>query len=693
MGNSLNDTFSLYLKQHKNNPIDWYQWTELAFTRAKQENKIILVSIGYSSCHWCHVMAKESFNDELNAEYLNKNYICIKVDREEFPEVDNLYQNIYQRMTGSSGGWPLTMYLSPNKKPIFAATYLPSDTSINKNEKQLSFLQISKNIIQEYKKDSDKIEQFGSQVLKSLQGESIQTNTDSKTNDLNLKIMTNIESYYDWENGGMVGAPKFPMSPIPRFLLDTWLMQNNSDMAIKIGVHYLNSLNDSGLYDHVGGGFFRYCVDDKWKTPHFEKMLSDNSQLLFNYGIAYNLTYKHSYYNLIDETVRYIYQQAHPQVWLFSSSLDADTTQGEGHLYKWRIKDLKNILSKKQFTLLTLRFKIDTDIDLEQTVHLSDMASISEVANQTNDYIQSVRDQLKTISSLLLKHRNTLPQPEKDNKCLLSTNSHLAEALIIAGRYTHKPDYISSGLKIIDTIKKNFLSNEEHTSIFADGTAYQTPTLDDYGYLFSALITSLQQEWDFSTYALTLKIADNILEQYEDKEKGGFFLGKDDALIDIRLKTYTDGSNINSQAKTAISLIHLYHLSGLEKYLVSAERCIENGCNVIDAFDIFHVGFATAKMILNEHPQLIIIRGPQDSLVNNWKIHCLANYHPNRLVFAIQGRIPQKFSSHFNHCINSNTLSGYVCNNRICKTPIKELHNLLKEIDNTNTIRAVKYSI
>ena len=695
MSNSLKSSPSLYLQQHKDSPINWYPWGVEAFQKAKEEDKLILISIGYAGCHWCHVMAKESFSDKNVADFLNKNFICIKVDCEENVEVDNFYQAVYQNMTGVSGGWPLAVYLAADKKPIFATMYLPNDGSVNQQESQLSFLDTSKKIKDQYEQNRINYDLLGNKVLESLLNLHTQKNNTDIGVDLNTTSAkkTLIEKY-DQIDGGLIGPNKFPLAPTIKFMIDCWLMTiDREDTLMENAIDYLDTLSSKGLRDHIGGGFYRYCTNSDWSAPHYEKMVSDNAQLLALFSIGYNITFKNSFLREINKTAQFLITKCKINNQLFGSSLGAGSSEGEGYPYVWKVKDLVKLLSNEQIKIVEAQFNVNLNSN-EEDVHLSKIVPKPMVASKLGMNIPQLLKKLSEIEELLLAYRNQLPQPILDNKCILAQNSQLAEALLLAGKYSLNADYTNSGHALLRQIKNTFYHPTQGLKSIAVGNkVYQTPNLDDLAYYLSALIVGLQHNWEFDTYELSLEIANTILEEYEDSINGGYFFGKKDGLIDVRLKTYYDRSNLNSQAKVGISLAQLYQISGDERYIKSAERCYQNAQKSGSLSSTHSLSFALLGHTLKNPPIVYLIRGNNQSEMDKWLNYALSQYHPTQLFFAIRDPIPEKLRNSIMCSEPCDKTEGYMCNNQQCHKPKTQMYELMKEIDRSNNCRAIRFAI
>jgi len=417
--NLLSRETSPYLLQHSDNPVDWFPWSEAAIEKAKQESKPILLSIGYSSCHWCHVMAHESFEDLETSEMMNKFFVNIKLDREERPDLDKIYQVSYQLLTNQAGGWPLTVFINPDTlQPFFIGTYFPKVSRYGLP----SFKEVLGGVYHYFNENGDKIQEDGLAIKKSLVKMEELLDVESKEPDhgLVLSLFTNLQEYFDSENGGFGSAPKFPPTHKINFLIkllsDQKVGQKDKNMAFLMADLSLKMMADRGLYDHVEGGFFRYSVDQKWEIPHFEKMLYDNAQLIRLYALMYKISNNPHYKEVLLSVSGWMTNKMLSDQNLFFSAIDADTDQEEGGTYVWSEDEIEQLLDSNEYLILRQHFGLDQATNFENSFHLQIKRKLADVAKEQQLSLETAIQLKQTALKKLLRVREIRAQPEVDTK-------------------------------------------------------------------------------------------------------------------------------------------------------------------------------------------------------------------------------------------------------------------------------------
>ncbi len=515
MPNSLVHETSPYLLQHANNPVDWHAWNDASLEKAKQENKMLLISVGYAACHWCHVMEHESFENEEVARVMNENYICIKVDREERPDVDQVYMNAAYLINGN-GGWPLNALAMPDGKPFFAGTYFPKENWIRLLE---YFADIFKN-------DLQKLEEQAENISKGIRDiEHIPMNTTAVSfskNDLD-EMYISFSKRIDHVNGGTQGAMKFPMPSVWEFLLQYHYFSGNKDAlnAVKLT---LDNMAKAGIYDQVGGGFSRYAVDFKWHVPHFEKMLYDNGQLVSLYSHAFQVTQNPLYKKIVYETLEFINREMVSPDGGFYSSLDADSEGEEGKFYVWTKSEIEEIL-KEEAGVYCDYFGITSEGNWEEKKNIPD---INFGAKNVNERSQSANEQfspkIQFLNSQLLQAREKRVRPATDDKILTSWNALMAKGFIDAYKAFGEERYLFSAKRNIDFLLKNVCT--ENNSLFRNyknGKATIFAFLDDYAFLISALIEYYQVSFEESYLQKANELTKYVEEHFFDQQTGMYF--------------------------------------------------------------------------------------------------------------------------------------------------------------------------
>ena len=515
MSNYLRNEDSEYLKQHAKNPVNWYPWNKIAHDEARKNNKIIILSIGYSSCHWCHVMEKESFRNKVIAKYMNENFLSIKVDREERPDIDNLYMEAIQLM-GIQGGWPLNIFLLPNLKPFYGGTYF------NPNQWFGLLNSISKAYKSNKKEFTDSSEKFTKDLRRDYQ--------DKYGSDSNFSIKSlayELKLKFDLEHGGINRSQKFPMSSMWNSLL--YYSKHNDEKEIYDHVfNTADKIIEGGIYDHIRGGFFRYSTDKYWNVPHFEKMGYDNGLILELLSNLYSLTKKEKYKEVIDETFNWLFDEMYDESGGFYSSVDADSEGEEGKYYLWKYKELKSAFSKKEFEEIKEIFSISSQTEF------NDKILIKRNFNYGNNLMS-----IKKIKKKLLSIRAERIKPNIDKKIILSWNSIILKGLIHAYQSLGEKKYLDLAIKNSNFIIKNFIKKRNIPRIYKnDINAF----LDDYAHTISAFIKLYEVTLEYEFINLSRKLMEDSIRLFYNKKEMLFnFSGtKNEKLIANKIEVFDD---------------------------------------------------------------------------------------------------------------------------------------------------------
>ncbi|HEY2145021.1 MAG TPA: thioredoxin domain-containing protein, partial [Steroidobacteraceae bacterium] len=523
--NHLAEETSPYLLQHAENPVDWYPWGEAALAKAVRENKPILLSIGYSACHWCHVMAHESFEDPDTAALMNELFVNIKVDREERPDLDKIYQIAQQLLTHGSGGWPLTMFLTPtDRQPFFGGTYFPNEPRFG----MPAFREILRRVAQYFRAETAQIAAQGEQlqgVFSSLvppppAGVSLDASPFAHAR-------AALERSFDSEFGGFNGAPKFPHpNSIERCLRHWHATAGNATPDLKslyMGSLTLTRMAEGGIYDQLGGGFARYSVDGAWMIPHFEKMLYDNAQLLCEFARACLATGEALFARVAGETADWTLRDMRSPLGGFYSSLDADSQGIEGKFYVWNQAEVQALLTAQEYAALAPRFGLNREANFEGEWHLHTHDSIEAIAGLLNESTAAIHSRIESARAKLLKARNLRVWPARDEKILTSWNALMIKGLGIASRVLHRPDLAEAAFAAVDFARHHLWRDGRLLAAYKDGRAHLPAYLDDYAFLVDALLELLQTRWRSSDLAFARQLADVLLAQFENSDDGGFF--------------------------------------------------------------------------------------------------------------------------------------------------------------------------
>ncbi|WP_055669116.1 thioredoxin domain-containing protein [Desnuesiella massiliensis] len=553
---------SPYLLQHAYNPVDWYPWNEEAFEKAKKEDKPIFLSIGYSTCHWCHVMAHESFEDEEVALVLKTNFISIKVDREERPDIDSIYMSFCQAYTGS-GGWPLTIIMTPEGKPFFAGTYIPKERKYNIT----GIIELLNQVVQMWHMEREKVISFSESFTAELQEKSIIEGSKNLSEDIIEQAVEDLKQNYDKVYGGFNHAPKFPTPHNLIFLMKAYKINKDKEI-LDIVEHTLDSMYRGGIFDHIGYGFSRYSVDEKWLVPHFEKMLYDNALLALAYTEAYEVTKKEIYKTIVENIFDYVSRELTSEEGGFYCGEDADSEGVEGKYYVWTPMEIFEALEGEAAKEFCDRYGITNRGNFEGK-------SIPNLIGKSIEISKKEEEKFETLRDKLLQKRNLRVHPHKDDKILVSWNGLMIAALAKAGRLLNEAKYLEAAQKAVDFILSNMIEESGRLySRFREAEVANKGFLEDYAFLVWGLLEIYEVTSQKPYLDKALELNREMLRLFGDKEKGGFYLyGEDAEKLILRPKEIYDGAIPSGNSVATYNLLRLWHLSreeGLKKY---AEQC------------------------------------------------------------------------------------------------------------------------
>ena len=660
--NRLKNEKSEYLLQHADNPVDWYPWSKEAFDTAEKENKPIMLSIGYSACHWCHVMAHESFEDDGTAELMNANFINIKLDKEERPDLDKIYQMSQTIITGKTGGWPLTVFMTPAKFPFFAGTYFP-DTE---RHGLPGFKDILLRVMDFYKNQRDDISKQNIQIKNIFETLNKTKETKNIINeDLLDKVKSELISSIDKVHGGFGSAPKFPHVNNLDFLIKT--TEKDDKETLELIELTLTRMTCAGIYDHLKGGFFRYSVDELWMIPHFEKMLYDNGPMIDILCNAYKITQNSLYLDKINQTCQWVIEEMQHEQGGFYSTIDADSEHVEGKFYVWTDEELKDILNTDELKLFKEIFVVYGKPNFEGKYHLH--------VTKTNQecYINN-KNSADLICAKLLEIRNGRVRPATDKKILVSWNSLLMLGLINAYKVTGNNNYYDSAKKCFDFIKNNMWVNNKLYACYHDKPCFNA-YLDDYAFLSKACIEFLKIDWNEKDFSFLESLTDTLLDSFQDKENGGFYYTSDthEELI-YRPKSYMDESLPSGNSIATEVLSELYELTGNNKYIKAVDKSISSAADSINRSKFSHCSLYLAAPNIKISKKLIIIRCELEKMDEYKKnIYALNAMNDNIYFIANSENVTIKG---IKDKINQGRFTAYVCQNNTCSEPIKDYESL-----------------
>ena len=674
--NALANETSPYLLQHADNPVDWQPWGPEALERARRDDKPILLSIGYSACHWCHVMAHESFEDEDTARLMNELYVNIKIDREERPDIDKIYQTAHQLLARRTGGWPLTVMLTPDDHaPFFAGTYFPDAP----RHGMPSFRQVLAGVSQLYRERRDDIRRQNASLIEALASLDPGTGAEARetpSSDAALRTArAALMQSYDPRHGGFGDAPKFPHpTNIERLMRDYAARPTSADGAagLAAATFTFRKMCGGGLYDHVGGGFCRYSVDAMWMIPHFEKMLYDNGPLLWVAAELHQVSGDAVFARVARETAAWVMREMQSPEGGFYSTLDADSEGEEGKFYVWTPDEVRSLVSEDEYAALAPRFGLDRPPNFEGSHwHLHAFREVSDAARDIGAAETETAERIDRALAKLFEARSHRIRPGRDDKVLTSWNGLMIKGMATAGRILGAPEFVASAERAVEFIRDTMWSDGRLYATYKDGRARFNGYLDDYASLADGLLALLASRWSARDLDLAVALADAMLEHFEDRENGGFFFTADDhERLIHRPKPMTDDSLPSGNGVAATVLGRLGHLLGDTRYLKSAERVLRAARDGLERFPHAHTALLVALEEFLDPPEIVVIRAEPGEL-ESWRARASAGYAPRRVVMAIPNDasgLPALLAER----APRGSPVAYVCEGHVCDAPIAE---------------------
>jgi len=665
--NRLSGASSPYLREHSDNPVDWHEWGSDALEKARREDKPIIISIGYASCHWCHVMEEESFMDTAVARIMNENFVSIKIDREERPDIDQIYITAAQLITGNAG-WPLNAFALPNGKPFYAGTYFTKDQWIN----------LMNQIVIAYRDDNNNlVKQADAITLGILQNDIIKPVSDNNAseNSANYKnIFTAMESSLDFSSGGLKGAPKFPMPVVWEFFLQDYYHTKNPRAldAVKIT---LDKMAKGGIYDHLGGGFSRYSTDVTWQVPHFEKMLYDNGQLVSLYAHAWKITGNHVYADVVHETLKFISKEMTSAEGGFYSSLNADSEGDEGTFYVWTKSEIENTLDKKSADIFIEYYNISEAgnwEDKKNVLHVT--GSLEEFARKYNVTPPVLEKTLDDSKGILLAARNKRIHPSLDDKILTSWNALMLGGYVDAYWAFGNPEYLEAAIKNARFIKNTMIRKDgQLRRSYSNGKAFIDAFLDDYALLANAYIKLYQATFDMDWLNQARSLADYAILHFKDEQSGFFWYTSDASRLIVRKMEISDQVIPSSSSGIADVLYQLGHYFEDDTYLKMCEAMFDHIANDILQNGPYYANWARLLSRSNFQSFEVAIMGDE----HHEKSQALMkNYLPDVLLMG--GNTENLPLLEYKYVAGKTII--YVCRNRVCKQPVTEIDQALDQL-------------
>ncbi|WP_027623167.1 thioredoxin domain-containing protein [Clostridium lundense] len=672
--NRLVNEKSPYLLQHAHNPVDWYPWSEEAFAKAKEENKPIFLSIGYSTCHWCHVMERESFEDEEVGKKLNEGFVSIKVDREERPDVDSIYMTFCQATTGS-GGWPLTIIMTPDKKPFFAGTYFPKKNSFGRP----GLLHILDAISEEWRDNKDKLINSSERLMEDINNYIVGDKSEELEEEVIERAYENLNEIYDPVYGGFYTQPKFPTPHKLMFLLRFYKVYNNK-RALEMVENTLHQMYKGGIFDHIGFGFSRYSTDKKWFLPHFEKMLYDNALLTLVYAETYQVT-KDSFYKEIGEKIlNYILRDMTSPKGGFYSAEDADSEGEEGKFYLWDLEEIYEVLGEEQGKIFSSTYGISKQGNFEgKNIPNLIGKDLKKIDENSKKELDSYRDKL-------FKYREKRIHPFKDDKILTSWNSLAIVAFAYAGRAFNNDEYTKAGEKALKFVLDNLLREDGRLlARYREGEGAHLAYLDDYAFLIWALIELYESTFNVQYLDKAIYFNKEMVRLFWDETSAGFFLyGKDGEQLIYKPKESYDSAIPSGNSVAVYNMLRLSRITGDIELGEMASNTFNNfGGNIKNNLES-HGFLLTAFMYsIKENTQIVIAGDPQDNITREMLKELNDRFLPfTNILLNSDGNNLNKLVPFVEHegKINEKT-TAYLCENFSCNKPVDNIMDFVELLD------------
>ncbi|HEY7929980.1 MAG TPA: thioredoxin domain-containing protein [Steroidobacteraceae bacterium] len=679
--NRLATQTSPYLRSHAHNPVDWYPWGEEALELARTSAKPILLSIGYAACHWCHVMAHESFEDPAIAARMNALYVNIKVDREERPDLDRLYQLAQHMLTGRSGGWPLTMFLMhDDQRPFFGGTYFPRESRFGLP----AFSDLLEQVAAYYAEHREALRPGAERLVRALGDLNPAPSAQPLTREPLTAFRAQMERSFDAQFGGFGPAPKFPHAPALARLLRSWFASAREDVpdlqALYMVGLTLTRMGEGGLFDQLGGGFFRYSVDERWEIPHFEKMLYDNAQLLAVYAEAASATGESLFAECARRTVEFLRRELSSAAGAFYSSLDADSEGHEGRFYVWSAEEVRAALPEQEWRALAPRFGLTDAPNFEGRWHLCVRSDLETIASTLGEPADAAAAAIDSAGRRLVALRALRTRPALDDKLLTSWNALAIRALAIAARSLDERSWADTARSALQFLQRHHWQDGRLLAVSAAAGPARLPAyLDDYAFLIDAILELSCVHFVPEELAWAVQLAEVLLAHFADSKHGGFFFTADDheALIS-RSKSFSDEALPAGNAIAAQALCQLGYLLGQPRYLAAAERTLRASWDALLRYPEGHASMLQALEDFLEPPTFVILRGPAGE-IDAWQRELQAVFDPRRRVLAVPAGMAGLPPALAQKPAGERPLA-YICRGLQCSAPFESLTQLAQEL-------------
>jgi len=694
--NRLIHEHSPYLLQHAFNPVDWYPWGDEAFARAKAENKPIFLSIGYSTCHWCHVMAQESFENPEIAALLNKWFISVKVDREERPDIDQIYMTVTQAMTGS-GGWPMSVFLLPDGSPFYAGTYFPPQSRYGRP----GFADILTSLHNAWENRRTDVEIAARQMIDELKKGANRTGDKGISPDIQDKAFHLFEQDFDAVNGGFGTAPKFPRPVVLEFLFQYWHRNKNKqsrEMVLSTLVHMARG----GVYDHLGGGFHRYATDRAWREPHFEKMLYDQAQLANIYLDAFLITGNRFFADIAEDIFDYILRDMTAPEGGFYSAEDADSEDpynpgqhGEGAFYLWTADEINRLLDVRTAEIFIYCYGVQADGNAPEDPQgefkgkniLYLAHSVEEAASRFNLPVKEIINSLQQGKKILYTKRSARVKPYLDDKIITAWNGLMIAALARGGAILDQPRLLSAAEKAAAFIREEmWTENQSLVRRYRQGISGLAGQLDDYAFLINGLMELYQASQNPEWLQWAVQLTEKKIELFWNESQQGFYDSVQDRTLPVRMRGHYDGAEPSGNSVAAVDLVRIGRVTASEKWQDMAEKTLISFSSIMNQYPDALPLMLTAGSLISNKPKQVIIAGSPERVDTEKMIRTAWSvYDPGMTVLLADGGKNQETLAEYLPFIHSmgminNRATAYVCYNFSCRKPVNEVESLLSQI-------------
>ena len=664
---------SPYLLQHAHNPVDWYAWGDEALARARQEDKPILVSIGYSACHWCHVMERESFEDEQIAGIMNELFVCVKVDREERPDLDHIYMNAVQMLTGH-GGWPLNVFLTPAGEPFYGGTYFPPTDRHNIP----AFPRVLQGVAQAYREKRPEVEKSVGQMLDALaQMDGRDAVTGAIPPTLPVDAARTLTRHYDGDHGGLGSAPKFPNSMVFSLFLRAWHATGESRF-LEMVEQTLGTMAAGGMYDQLGGGFHRYSVDARWLVPHFEKMLYDNALLTRLYLEGYQATGNVAWRTVAEDTLAYVLREMTDPAGGFYSAQDADSEGVEGKFFVWTLDEVTAVLGEERARVFCRVYDVTEVGNFEDQNILHPTLTLEQAGKLFGKSADEVAAILADSRAALLAVRAGRIAPGRDDKILASWNGLMIGAFAVAYQTLGDDAYRVAAERGVAFVYEHLHRDGRLLRTYKDGQAKLNAYLDDYAFMLNALLDLYEGTFDLTLIDRAVALGDVLLTHFEDSERGGFyFTSADHERLVARPKPTFDGSVPSGNSAAALGLLRLYYLRGEPRFLAAVERTLGLFAKSMSDNPF---GFANmlgvADFYLRKPREVVVVGRPDDPATSELLAQLHRAYVPSRTLTCVNPDDGARLPLAEGKTQQNGLVTTYVCHDYTCSPPVTDWHEV-----------------